>query len=129
MESSGPIKTGVRDLRERLMDFAVNVIKGLETLRHHPEGKHLVNQLFRSTTSVGANYEEAQAAESRADFVHKMQIALKELRETSFWLRLSERVGWFESEWRKQMVQESDELLRILSKAVITAKKPFRHHV
>jgi len=79
-------------LKDRLMDFSVSVIHGLEALRHHPLGKHLANQLFRSATSIGANYEEAQAAESRADFAHKLQISLKELRETSYWLRLSERM-------------------------------------
>lgn len=105
------------------MDFSVLVIKGLEALRQHPEGKHLVSQLFRSSTSVGANYEEAQAAESKTDFIHKIQVSLKEIRETVYWLRLAERAGWFEDSWRQKTLKEAEELARILGKSVVTAKK------
>jgi four helix bundle protein len=113
----------VGDLRERLMNFSLFVIQGLESLRLHPEGKYLVGQLFRSATSVGANYEEAKAAESRADFIHKMHVALKEVRETAYWLRLSDKAGWFEKSWREQAMREADELMLILGKAVVTAKR------
>jgi four helix bundle protein len=113
----------VNDLSERLMGFSLTIIRGLEALRLHPEGKYLVGQLFRSATSVGANYEEAQAAESRADFIHKIQVSLKEIRETVYWLRLAGKAGWFEDSWRKQALREAEELMRILGKSVVTAKK------
>ena len=110
------------------MDFSMTVIQGLGALRLHPEGKYLVAQLFRSATSVGANYEEAQAAESRADFIHKLHLSLKEVRETTYWLRLSEKVGWFDDAWRKEVLREADELKRILGKSIVTAKRNGAHH-
>ena len=67
------------DLEERLIDFAVRVIKVADALPKSPVGKHIAGQLLRSGTSPAPNYAEARGAESRADFVHKLKIALKEL--------------------------------------------------
>ena len=75
-------------LSERLLDFAARVGKLVDALPKSRLGRHIAGQLVRSGTSPGPNYEEACAAESRADFVHKLSIALKELRETHFWIRL-----------------------------------------
>jgi len=77
---------------------------------------------MRSATSCGANYEEACAAESRADFVHKMQIVLKELRESRYWLKLLNRVGISSDISLPSLLKESDELIKIFAKSVITAK-------
>ena len=76
------------DLEERLIDFAVRIIKLTEALPNTRSGNHIRGQVLRSGTSPAPNYAEAQSAESRSDFVHKIKIALKELRETKVWLRM-----------------------------------------
>src|SRR5438093_605609 len=76
------------DIAERLVAFAVRVIKVVDALPDGATGKHIAGQLLRSGTSPGANYEEARGAESRRDFLHKLGICLKELQETHYWLRV-----------------------------------------
>jgi four helix bundle protein len=76
------------DLEERLIDFAADVIDVVESLPNTKAAAHIAGQLVRSGTAAAPNYAEARSAESRRDFVHKMKVALKELRETSVWLRL-----------------------------------------
>src|SRR6476660_5680480 len=78
-------------LEERLIDFAVRIIKLSNRLPKTPAGKHISGQILRCGTSPAPNYGEARGAESRADFVHKMRIVFKELNETSIWLRIIER--------------------------------------
>jgi four helix bundle protein len=70
------------DIAERLLELAVNVLQVARTLPRDVAGRHIASQVVRSSTSGGANYEEARGAESRADFIHKLGIAAKELRET-----------------------------------------------
>ncbi len=82
----------------------------------------MVRQLIRSGTSVGANVEEAQAAQSRADFIHKMEIALKELRETRYWLRLLVATDLVPEERMRGLMGEAEELVKIMSKIVVSAK-------
>jgi len=77
-----------KQLTERFLNFAAEIIKLAIKLNKTAVGCHIAGQLIRSTTSAGANYEEACGAESHADFIHKMQIVLKELRESFYWLRL-----------------------------------------
>jgi len=79
------------DLSERLEGYAAEVIKRIPGIQRTFAGRHIAGQLIRSATSVGANYEEACRAESRQDFIHKLQIVLKELRESLFWIRVSLR--------------------------------------
>ncbi|MDZ4204406.1 MAG: four helix bundle protein, partial [Bacteroidales bacterium] len=76
------------DLSDRFLNFAVNIIKLESPLCKTYSGRHIYGQLFRAGTSTGANYEEARAGESRADFIHKMQVVLKELREAHYWIKL-----------------------------------------
>ena len=76
------------ELAERLLDFAVRVGKVVNALPGTRLGRHIAGQLVRCGTSPGPNYQEGCAAESRADFVHKLGICLKELRESHFWIRL-----------------------------------------
>jgi four helix bundle protein len=83
----------------------------------------MARQILRSATSCGANYEEACGAESRADFIHKMQVVLKELRETLYWLRLIAKSFPSLAEHLQIELREADELVRIFSKSVITAKR------
>lgn len=76
------------ELAERLLSFAVRIIQLVKTLPKTDVGLHIRGQLLRSGTSPGSNYEEARGAESRADFIHKPGIVLKELKESRYWLRL-----------------------------------------
>ena len=76
------------NLSDRLLNFGAEIIVLTVKLNKTSIGRHFGNQLMRAATSCGANYEEARAAESRADFVHKMQVVLKELRESIYWLKL-----------------------------------------
>ena len=110
------------NLSERFLDFAVDIIKVTAKLKSTDVGRHIGNQLMRSTTSSGANYEEACGAESKADFIHKMQIVLKELRESLFWLKLLRRVNLTDDKEVQVLMVETDELTRIVAKSVITAK-------
>ncbi len=112
------------DISERLLKFAAGVIRLAIRLNETAIGRHISGQITRAGTSLGANYEEAKGAESRADFIHKLQIVLKELRETVYWLRLIEKVeliGITDIEFAS-LKQEANELTNIIAKSVITAK-------
>src|SRR3954464_5253523 len=85
------------DLEDRLLDYAAAIIRFVETMTRSQAGVHVAGQLLRSGTSPLPNHGEAQAAESAADFVHKMSVCLKELRETRRWLRLTQRVPLVET--------------------------------
>ena len=110
------------DLAERLLEYGARIVKLVEALPKTVAGQRIGDQLLRSGTSVGANYEESQGAESRSDFVHKLQIALKELRESNYWLRLLAKTGTLPAERLANLTEESNQLRAILSKAVATAK-------
>ncbi len=81
-------------LSERFLAFVVKIIKLTDSLPKTVSGKHIAGQLVRSGTSSGSNYEEGCGAESRPDFIHKMGIVLKELKETRFWLRVFSKRQW-----------------------------------
>ena len=83
------------DLEERLIDFSVLIIEIANEMPHTPAGLHLAGQIIRSGTSVSLNYGEAQGGESRKDFIHKMKIGLKELRETYICLKIIYRAKLF----------------------------------
>jgi four helix bundle protein len=110
------------DLEDRLIDFAVRVIKVADSLPETSAGKHVSRQLLRSGTSPAPNYAEARGAESNADFVHKLKIALKELNETSVWLRMVCRAGLKKNELLEPLIDENQQLCRILNASVKTAK-------
>lgn len=103
-----------RDLNQRLFRFAIDVIKFLKTLKYSKETDIIKNQLVRSATSSPANYEEAQAASSRADFKSKINISLREMRESNFWLRILEDLQVGDSLQINKLKGESEELKRIL---------------
>lgn len=111
------------DLQDRLVDFAVRIIKVVESLPDSRAGRQVANQLVRAGTSPAPNYGEAQSAESRADFVHKMKIALKELREAMVWLQIIERKPLGNPGQMKEIIQECDELIAIFVKSIQTAAK------
>jgi len=115
--------TLTNNLSDRLLNFAANVMKLVSSLSKTFSGRHVSGQLFRSATSAGANYEEACGAESRADFVHKLQIVLKELKETRYWLLLIKKSELIRTPSLDHLIQEVGELSRIIAKSVVTAKK------
>ena len=85
-------------------------------------GANIADQLFRSSTSVAANYAEASEAESRKDFVHKLKIVMKELSETRVWLKISGEVGYVAKSRLKDLIGEAEEISRILAASIISAK-------
>ncbi len=111
-----------RDLDERLLVYGATIIKLVESLPSTIAGRRIGDQLLRSGTSVGANFEEAQGAESKNDFAHKLQIALKELRESNYWLRLLAKTGMLPQETLVVVIGESAQLKAILSKSIATVK-------
>ncbi|QDT06309.1 hypothetical protein K227x_47180 [Rubripirellula lacrimiformis] len=111
------------DLSERLLELAVRVGKVVDALPETRLGKHIAGQLVRSGTSPAPNYEEACAAESRRDFIHKVRIALKELRETRCWLNLIVRSELLPESRMNGVANEADELCRILGQTLVTATK------
>ncbi|MGP8214545.1 MAG: four helix bundle protein [Bacteroidia bacterium] len=112
------------DLEERLIDFAVLIIEVSESLNTTPAGKHISGQIVRSGTSPALHYGEAQSAESRADFVHKLKVLLKELRETLVGLKITKRVGLTNKmEIVDKGIIECNELIAIFNKSIETAKK------
>ena len=115
-------KTG-DDLAGRLLDFAVRAIKLVNALPNTVVGSHIKGQLLRSGTSGGSNYEEARGAESRADFVHKLGIVLKELKESRFWMRVIYRTNLISPECVKPLILECEELCAIIAKSIITTKE------
>ncbi len=115
-------KTG-DELAERLLDFAARIIKLINALPETVVGKHIGGQFMRSGTSPGSNYEEARGAESRADFIHKMGIVLKELKESRFWLKLIHRTKLIKAEYVESLTQECQELCAIVAKSILTARK------
>jgi len=112
------------DLQDRLIDFAVRVLKVAEALPDTRTGNHIAGQLIRSGTSPAPNYGEAQSAESRKDFVHKMKIALKELRETHVWLLMIQRKPLVEPvDKLNPIISECNELIAIFVTNIKTAKE------
>jgi len=112
------------DLEERLLEFASAVIDLSEQLPNSRSGNHIARQILRSGTSPFPNHGEAESAESRDDFIHKLKICLKELRETRRWARLIQRKSWAKNEPTLLFVlNESDELIRIFMSSIRTAQQ------
>jgi len=112
------------DLEERLLEFASAIIDLSEKLPNSRAGNHVAGQILRSGTAPFPIHGEAEAAESRDDFVHKLKLCLKELRETRRWARLIKRKGWDQEETTLLFIlNESDELIRIFFSSIQTARK------
>jgi four helix bundle protein len=120
----GPNQSRKFDLEERLLEFASAVIDLSEMLPNTRAGNHVAGQILRSGTSPYPNHGEAEAAESRDDFIHKLKVCLKELRETRRWARLIKRKAWTKNDPTLLFIaSESDELIRIFHKSIQTAKR------
>ena len=104
-----------KGLNQRLFNFAVEVIIFLRVVKNNQETGIIKYQLTKSSTSLGANYEESQAASSRADFINKVNISLKEMRESNYWLRIIKASGINTSEKVSELITESEELKKILA--------------
>ena len=116
---------GIRyDLDKRLLEYAVRIIRLVEALPATRAGNHVAGQLLRSGTAALPNHAEAQAAESRADFIHKLKVCLKELRESLRWLQLVQRVPLVRSEAKiEPLLDETEELIRIFVKSIQTSQE------
>ena len=108
-------------MEDRLIEFGSRILDLVEKLPKKPTAKHLGGQIMRSGTSPALNYGEAQAAESRDDFIHKMRICLKELRETLVCLKLIAKRDWFPAERLAPLLAESKELVAIFVASIKTA--------
>lgn len=112
------------NLEKRLIDFAVRIINIVEALPNTLAGNHIAGQLVRCETSPAPNYGEAQSAESRNDFIHKIKIVLKELRETKVWLKIIQLKRLLKSTREIELlIAECDELISIFVTSVRTAEK------
>jgi four helix bundle protein len=112
------------DLEERLLQFASAIIDLSEKLPDSRAGNHVAGQILRSGTSPYPTHGEAEEAESREDFIHKLKVCLKERRETRRWARLIQRKGWPKNETALIFnLSEADELIRIFFSSVQTAKR------
>ena len=111
------------DIGQRTFAFAVQIVRFCRDLEGRSEiARTLSRQLLRSGTSIGANVEEAQAGQSRADFVSKYSIALKEARETIYWLRLVKECGEDLKDRCDPLRKEGDEIARIIASIILKAK-------
>jgi len=110
-------------LESRLLAYAIRIVRLVSALPRTLVGRRIGDQLLRAGTSPGANYQEARAAESQADFVHKLQIALKELRESRYWLQVLTGAEVVPPDKLTDLLDEATQLVAMLSKAVATAKK------
>ncbi len=112
------------DIVARTFQFALRII---ELANQLDDGRGsirvLAKQILRSGTSIGANIEEAQAAESRADFIHKYNIAPKEARETKYWLKLISASQFAKKTSLDSLIKESDEICRIIAQIVINTRR------
>lgn len=110
------------ELSERLWEFAARVGTVVDALPDTRLGRHVAGQLVRCGTSAAPNYDEGCAGESRADFIHKLNIGLKELRETRGWLRFIIKASLLPNSRIGEVLDESEQLARILAKSILTAK-------
>ncbi|MBI2807032.1 MAG: four helix bundle protein [Planctomycetes bacterium] len=110
------------ELSDRLLDFAARIGKVVDSLPDSRLGRHVGGQMIRCGTSPGPNYEESRAAESKADFVHKLKIVLKELRETRYWLRLVVKTGLLPSTKMNELIDEATQLCNIFGQSIVTCK-------
>ena len=110
------------ELSERLLVFAARVGKVVDSLPNTRLGRHIAGQLVRSGTSPAANYEEGCAAESRADFVHKLSVCLKELRESRCWIRLIIKTELLPDARMTKLLDECTQLCKIVGQSIVTTK-------
>ena len=115
LNAQGSSASRAYDLEDRLLEYAVRIIRVAESMKRSAAGLHIADQLLRSGTSPYGNHGEAEGAESRDDFIHKLRVCFKELRESRRWLKLIQRAELIDKpELLVGLINESDELVRIL---------------
>jgi four helix bundle protein len=112
-----------QELEDRLIKFAVSIVKLSDTMPQTISSRHLAGQLLRSGTSSALNYGEARGGESRKDFIHKTKIVLKELRESFICLKIIHEAGFYDNEALQFSLKENNELISIFVKTTATAEK------
>jgi four helix bundle protein len=123
-KSEYTMRNSGQDIRERSFELAVRVVRLCQHLDDKPGvGRTLGKQILRSGTSIGANIEEAKAAQSRADFITKCTIAQKEARETHYWLRLLAATEVVPSERIVDLLAEAEQITRIIAAIIVAARK------
>lgn len=110
-------------ISDRLLDFSARIGNVVDSLPETRMGKHVAGQLVRCGTSPAPNYDEGCAAESRADFIHKLSIALKELRESRSWIKLIIRRKMLTEKQMLGLFDECEQLGNILAASILTAKR------
>ena len=110
-------------IKNKSFDFALRIVKLYQYLVSDKKEFVLSKQLLRSGTSIGANIRESEHAESKADFIHKLSISLKEANETEYWLELLHRANYFDEEAYKSLMSDCMELLKLLTSIIKTAKR------
>jgi four helix bundle protein len=111
------------DIRKRSYLFSLRIFKICKYLENDKTARIIASQLLRSGTSVGANVEEASSGQSRKDFMSKMTISLKEAKETNYWLRLVRDSDTVPEEKIADLIDESEQLIKIIAKIIVTCKK------
>jgi four helix bundle protein len=111
------------DLEERLLDFSVRIIRLVDSLPNTRAANHVAGQLLRCGTSPYGNHGEVEAAESRKDFIHKLKVCLKELKETRRWLRLLAKSSMLPEMKMTAILNETEELIRIFFSSIRTAER------
>jgi len=123
-DGDGVTSKRVYDLEDRLLEFASNIVQLTESLPNTRAGNHIAGQLLRCGTSALSNHGEVEASESRRDFLHKLRICLKELRETKRWLRLVGRISKLATPANlTSCLNEIEELIRIFVASIRTAER------
>ena len=111
------------DLEERLLEFSARIIRVVDAFPNTRAANHVAAQLLRSGTSPYGNHGEVEAAESRKDFIHKLKVCLKELKETRRWLRLVNKAAMLPSRKMTPILNEAEELIKIFFTSIRTAEK------
>ena len=122
MKMENNSKTMGDQIEDRLLDFAVRVIRLSKALPQDNVGSHIAKQVMRSGTSPAPNYAEARGAESRADFKHKLGIVVKELNETKIWLRMIEKADLIQADRLNGITREASELAKIIQASLTTLR-------
>jgi four helix bundle protein len=111
------------DLEDRLLEFSARIIRLVDALPNTRASNHVAGQLLRCGTSPYGNHGEVEAAESRKDFVHKLRVCLKELKETRRWLRLLQKADLVSQSKMVAILSETEELIKIFFTSIRTAEK------
>ncbi len=119
-----PVETKPKDIRKRSFDYTLRAVKLYQHLQKQGDGAGWIlgKQYLRAASSIGANIEEAEAGETRADFVHKLGIARKEARESLYWLRLLAESGIVPKNQLNPLMQETEELVAVITAIILKSK-------